>query len=69
MKYNSFYKSYIGSLDHDDLYEKVIFWGIFDNFKSLFCFLLRNFLFIKQVLCYRAKPRERRWLYYKNLIL
>ena len=24
MKYNSFYKSYIGSLDHDDLYEKVI---------------------------------------------
>ena len=39
MKYNSFYKSSIGSLDHEDLHEKVIAnilcWGIFDNFKTL----------------------------------
>ena len=48
--YNSFYKSYIGLLDHDDLYEMVIenisCWGIFDNLK-----IWEIISFIKQVLC------------------
>ena len=47
IEYNSFYKCYIGSLVHDDLYEMVIAnvscWGILDSFKILLFFLLRNY--------------------------
>ena len=72
MKYNSFYKSSIDSLDHEDLYEKVIAniscWGIFDNFKT-FCFLLSFIYQTSSLLPHLASQHQQTTLLDKNRIL